>query len=97
MHIKNRNLFRVARVILLKLPLLYKFFAKFRTSQKRLLIIKTDAIGDYILFRNFIEIVMKSERFKDYRVDLLGNELWREIALQYDGDYINEFLFIKAD
>ena len=97
MGIKNRNLFRLTRFVLLRMPPLFKFLAKFRTPKKRLLIIKTDAIGDYILFRNFIEVVKTSERFKHYQVDLLGNILWQEIALKYDGGFIDNFYFINAD
>ncbi|MCO5946292.1 glycosyltransferase family 9 protein [Mucilaginibacter sp. RT5R15] len=70
--------------------------AKFRSPQKRLLIIKTDAIGDYILFRNFIEVVKSSAAYKDYQVDLLGNVLWQDIALKYDAPYVNQFIFVKA-
>ncbi|MDP9078041.1 MAG: hypothetical protein M3O71_11490 [Bacteroidota bacterium] len=97
MLIKNRNLFRLTRFILLKLPLLFRFFARFRKPQKRLLIIKTDAIGDYILFRNFIEITKLSDTYKGYRIDVLGNVLWRDIALKYDKAFVDEFIFIKAN
>jgi len=96
MTIKNRNLFRITRIIILRLPFLLQFFSKFRTGKKRLLIIKTDAIGDYILFRNFIEITRLSEEFKDYRIDLLGNTLWKDIALKYDAPFINEFYFTSV-
>jgi len=96
MHIKNRNLFRLNRIFLLKLPWLLRFFAKLRQPSRRLLIIKTDAIGDYILFRNFIEIVKQSELYRDYKIDLLGNVLWRDIAVKYDARFVDEFIFIKA-
>jgi ADP-heptose:LPS heptosyltransferase len=96
MHIKNRNLFRINRIILLKLPWLLRFFDILRKPSKRLLIIKTDAIGDYILFRNFIEVVKTSALYKDYHIDLLGNILWRDIAITYDTPFIDEFIFIKA-
>jgi len=95
MTIKNRNLFRITRLILLKLPLLFQFLAKFRAGKKHLLIIKTDAIGDYILFRNFLEVIRQSEDFKDYKIDLLGNTLWKDIALKYDAPFINEFYFTR--
>ncbi|TWI99953.1 ADP-heptose:LPS heptosyltransferase [Mucilaginibacter frigoritolerans] len=97
MVIKNRNLFRVCRLILLKLPLLFRFFAKFRDEQKRLLIIKTDAIGDYVLFRNYLEVVRQSDQFKDYEIDLLGNTLWKDIALTYDASFISNFYFCSPD
>jgi ADP-heptose:LPS heptosyltransferase len=97
MLIKNRNLFRITRFIVLKLPVLLKFFAKFRPTRKRVLIIKTDAIGDYVLFRNFIEITKRSEKFKDHRIDLLGNKLWQDIAIKYDSMFIDDFFFINPD
>jgi len=74
---------------------LFRLLAIFRKAEKRLLIIKTDAIGDYILFRNFIEVLKGSAKYRDYKVDLLGNPAWRELALKYDAAFINEFIFIK--
>lgn len=81
--------------MLLKLPLLLRYLSKFRKTAKKLLIIKTDAIGDYILFRNFIEALKKSEQYKDYRIDLLGNELWQDLSQKYDSGYVDESIFIK--
>ena len=97
MVIKNRNLYRLTRFLLLQVPKLLKFFAKFRSPLKRLLIIKTDAIGDYILFRNFIEAAKLSEKFKDHQIDLLGNRLWQEMALKHDCQFIGNFIFISPD
>ena len=57
MDIQNRNLFRFTRFVLLKLPAFFRFLAKFRKTKKRLLLIKTDAIGDYILFRESLNDV----------------------------------------
>ncbi|MFD2148343.1 glycosyltransferase family 9 protein [Mucilaginibacter antarcticus] len=94
---QNRNMFRLTRFTLLKLPWLFRFFAKFRQSQKRLLIIKTDAIGDYILFRNFIEEVKTSVQYCDYKMDILGNPLWKDLAAQYDAPFVNQFIFTKAE
>lgn len=93
MDIKNRNLFRITRFILLKLPKLFRFFSRFRKPAKRLLIIKTDAIGDYILFRNFIEITKRSEKYKDYRIDILGHPIGRDVVLNYDKEFLNAAYF----
>ena len=94
---QNRNLFRTTRFILLKIPFLFRLLALARTPAKRLLIIKTDAIGDYILFRNFIEVIYDAEKYKGYQVDLLGNNLWNPISLNYDASFINQFFFINPD
>jgi ADP-heptose:LPS heptosyltransferase len=95
MVIKNRNLFRITRFILLKLPYLLRFFYKFKTPRKKILIIKTDAIGDYVLFRNFLEVIRHSEKYKDHEIDLLGNTAWQDIALWYDKPFISKFFFTK--
>jgi ADP-heptose:LPS heptosyltransferase len=94
---QNRNLFRLTRLILLKLPLLFKLFAKFRTPAKRILIIKTDAIGDYILFRNFLEIVRQSPLYEGSEIDLVANTLCQDIAMNYDDAFVNQFFFIRPD
>ena len=54
--------------------------------------IKADAIGDYILFRNFIEIIKRSTKYSSYEIDLLGNEIWSDLATRHDGKYITKFL-----
>lgn len=97
MNIRNRNKFRISRFILLKVPYLFTFLGWLRKPAKRLLIIKIDAIGDYILFRNFIELVYSSDKFKGYEIDMIGNELWRDIALEYDNKYLARTFFVKPD
>ena len=97
MEVRNRNAFRLTRFILLKVSLLFRFLGRFRLPRKRLLIIKTDAIGDYILFRNFLEIVHQSEKYKGYKIDLLGNPAWKDLALQYDSAFVNEFILVKTN
>jgi len=95
MDIKNRKLFRLTRFVLLKMPAVFRFLAMFRKPAKRLLLIKTDAIGDYIIFRNFIEALKKSEKYRDYQIDLLGNKLWRDLNEAHDKQYLREAYFIN--
>lgn len=95
MLINNRNKFRLTRFILLRISLIFNFFSKFRKPQKRLLVVKTDAIGDYILFRNYLKIIACSEKFQGYSVDLVGNLAWKEIALKYDKPHLRETWFIN--
>ncbi|TZF86014.1 glycosyltransferase family 9 protein (plasmid) [Pedobacter sp. BS3] len=97
MKIENRNSFRISRFILLKLPFILRFLAFLRPKHKRLLLIKTDEIGDYILFRNYIAILKQSQKFKDYEIDLLGNTVWRDLVTVYDREYLSAVFFIQAD
>lgn len=64
------------------------------TKANTLLIIRTDGIGDYVLFRNFIKSIKESERFKNYKITLFGNVLWKELAETYDKEYIDKFIWI---
>lgn len=58
---------------------------------KKLLIIQADFIGDYIIFRNFIEILVKSEQYKNYKIDMLCDISWYELAQELDKKNINNF------
>lgn len=62
---------------------------------KTLLIIKLDAIGDYALFRTFLKNIHHSSKYKDYQITLLGNQLWKDIAIHFDSDYVNNFIWIN--
>lgn len=64
-------------------------------KSKTLLLVKTEAIGDYILFRNFIQLIKESEKFRDYHITLIGNELWKDLALQEDAEFCDEFIWIN--
>jgi len=91
----SRNKFRLTRFILLRFSWVLKFFAKFRQPRRRILIIKLDAIGDYILFRNYLQFLHESHRFQDYEIELLGNQIWKDIALKYDNQFVSKFHFIN--
>jgi ADP-heptose:LPS heptosyltransferase len=79
------------------LYLLVKFSPKNKgvINEKTLLIIKIDAIGDYILFRNFLKIVRESPIYKDYRITLLGNGVNKSIAETLDKDFVDDFIWIN--
>jgi ADP-heptose:LPS heptosyltransferase len=63
----------------------------------RLLIIRLDEIGDYILFRNFLETLKRDHHWKRYRFTLLGNKNFREIAEAFDHRYVDEFIWIDPE
>lgn len=61
---------------------------------KSLLLVRLDAIGDYVLFRNFIELLKKSEKYKDYSITLLGNSAWKSIGEELDAVYVDKFVWL---
>lgn len=67
-------------------------------TQKELIIVKLDAIGDYILFRNYLKDIKESGKYRNYNITLVGNLIWRNIAEKFDSEYISEFFWInKSD
>lgn len=75
-----------------------------KVNQKRegikkntLLLIRLDAIGDYVLFRNLLATIRKSEKFKNHKITVAGNYLWKDIALTYDKDFVDEWYWIDTN
>ncbi len=66
----------------------------YHLKPKTLLIVKLDAIGDYLLFRNFLEDIRKSKKFANYHITLCGNIIWKELAEAFDKSYVDEFIWI---
>jgi len=65
-----------------------------KIKQKSILLIRLDAIGDYVLFRNYIEVLKKSEKYKDYEITLLGNNTWKDLAVELDSRFIYKFIWL---
>ena len=67
-----------------------------KVHQKRgcLLLVRLDAIGDYILFRNFIEVLKNSEKYAQYSITLCGNILWRDLAEALDSEFVDHFIWV---
>ena len=63
-------------------------------QKRNVLIIFLDAIGDYILFRNFLSEIRESSKFKDYTITLLGCEKFKDFALYCDGNVVDKFLWV---
>lgn len=67
------------------------------TVPQSLLLVKLDAIGDYILFRNFLELIRHSDKYKNYKITLCGNVAWKNIALQLDSKWVDEWIWIEKE
>lgn len=61
-----------------------------------LLIIKTDSIGDYVIFRNFIQDLKTSPLYQNYRITLCGNLWWKNLSEQLDAPFISEFIWVDS-
>ena len=65
-----------------------------KENEKTLLLIRLDAIGDYVLFRNFIEILGNSDKYKTYKITLCGNIIWKNLAETFDKNLVSNFIWI---
>lgn len=61
-----------------------------QTETKRALLVKTDEIGDYFLWRKCIEPIVNSDLLKGYAVDFVGNASWRKITEAFDAAYFSD-------
>ena len=80
-------------LLLTSLTFLGKLFRS-NSNPKRIIIFRQDGIGDYILFRNFLEILKKNPAFSDYKITLLGNGAWKDLAEFLDKEFVDEFIWI---
>jgi ADP-heptose:LPS heptosyltransferase len=65
-----------------------------RDNSHSLLIIRLDAIGDYILFRNYLERLRTSAQFRAFKITLCGNSNWKDLAEYFDAPFVNDFIWI---
>jgi len=68
-----------------------------KMEDKTLVIVKNDFIGDYILFRNFLPYLKQSEKYKDFKIILIGNITWKNLAETLDSEYYDEMIWISFD
>ena len=61
---------------------------------RSILILKTDAIGDYLLFRNYLEEISNHFRPIGYKVFLAGNLAWKDLALELDSCFLDGFFWL---
>lgn len=57
-------------------------------------IIKLDAIGDYILIRNFLHAIKNTSTFPNSKITLVGTNSINELVQEFDKDVIHEFINI---
>lgn len=66
-------------------------------DNKNLLLVKTDAIGDYILFRNFIKEIRTLSLFTDFKITLVANELVKDLVNEFDLNFLENIIYINRN
>lgn len=83
---KNPLVTKVKRVIYALIYVIYdivtwvvKLKSREKSLVKKMLIVRVDEIGDYMLWRSFLDEIVNANRFKGYEIDLCGNLSWKGI------------------
>lgn len=63
-------------------------------KKRKLLIIRTDDIGDYILFRNSLAYYRNSAAWQGYHISLLGNIAFRDLFETFDKTSVDAAIWI---
>jgi ADP-heptose:LPS heptosyltransferase len=70
---------------------------RFQKVKGGVAIIRLDAIGDYILFRNFLYELKQSPKFADLPVTIIGNQAWKSIAETFDIMLVDNFIWLDRN
>ena len=82
-------------LLLYKLVLLFAKCSPAKRSVNSVLLIKNDEIGDYILFRNFLKDIRSSEKYKNHKITLLGNIIWKQLFDEFDSAHVNDVIWME--
>ncbi len=66
----------------------------FRRRSKAIIIVKIDAIGDYLLFRNFLHDIKNSDRYNGFTITLIGNSLWKDLYERLDEGVADRLIWL---
>jgi ADP-heptose:LPS heptosyltransferase len=61
-----------------------------RSAVKKLLIVRVDEIGDFMLWHIFLEDLVKAERFNGYKIYFCGNQSTRSLFNTFDRQWVED-------
>ena len=62
-----------------------------------LLIIRLDLLGDFFLYRGFLQTLKKSPKYHDNKITFCCNSNWKELAETYNGNSVDKFLYLDRN
>ena len=65
-----------------------------KALKSKLLIIRVDEIGDYMLWRNFLNEMASSPKYRDHEIHFCGNRSWKSLFEQFDASSVNKHFWI---
>lgn len=61
----------------------------------RLLIVRVDEIGDYMLWRNFLAEITAAQRFSRQEIHFCGNKSWKNLFDTFDNSFVAETIWLE--
>ncbi len=68
-----------------------------RPLEKTVLIIRLDDIGDYLLFRNQLQIYKRAARWSGHFITLVVKESWKELFTALDYDAVDDTIWVDKN
>jgi len=65
-----------------------------KTHKNKLLIVRVDEIGDYMLWRNFLNEITASPKYRDHEIHFCGNRSWKSLFEQFDAASVTKHFWI---
>ncbi len=91
-RIKNQ----IASIIYKLIFVLVKLLPK-REGQKHLVLVKTDEIGDFVMFRNYFKYFRTSQKFNKYKITLVANAAWKKLYEEFDKDVFDDVIWLDKN
>jgi ADP-heptose:LPS heptosyltransferase len=80
--------------ILYDIALRFATIGKRQKSNPKLLIVRTDEIGDYILWRKCLPAIAELYRALNYEIHLIGNSSWKSLFLEFDQSLVDKVIWM---
>lgn len=93
-HHLTHSLNRIKGIIYEIIGFLASIGFRQKSAQKKLLIIRIDEIGDYMLWRNFLNEITSAPAYRAYEVHFAGNKSWKSIFETFDADAVQKSFWI---
>lgn len=85
----------ILRFLIYKVIDLFLATQQQKTQPETLLLIRLDSIGDYTLIRNYFYFIKQSKKYRGYKITLCGNEILKDLAVTFDSNIIDEFIWLN--
>ena len=60
------------------------------SSGKKLLVIRVDEIGDFMLWHSFLKEIATADAYKGYEFHFCGNQSWKSLFNQFDAEWVSK-------